>query len=380
MYRIGEFSYLCHVTIKTLYHYEKIGLVKPKKIDQLTGYRYYDAEQIEQVKSIKELQSTGFSLKEIADILQHQTTEMLSKKQEEIKKTSSKQIQQIHKMKEKIKNKTVEVISNPDFYFVGQFKIMDRKDLATFDFQEGFLGYHENHWALACINLEESYETKQMKCFVGKLISREEEPEFLNYLYSLKNHAKKKELPNIFHETIYKKYLHVSNTNIEDAYHDIISFANQHHYILDGGFIEIQNNDKIDVYKAFIDTTEINEDHQRYFHEHLSKLKNIHEKKYVGKWLLQGEMVWCYQNVFKDGKIRKVNDDTTLLILYEDGTTNLDNVMWKEDYLIKNNNNYIHMHYGKKGLQKYLTLLIPTADVDPIYCNISKRYLYKKIK
>lgn len=41
MYRIGEFSYLCERTIKTLRHYDKIGILKPKETDNFTGYRYY---------------------------------------------------------------------------------------------------------------------------------------------------------------------------------------------------------------------------------------------------------------------------------------------------------------------------------------------------
>ena len=41
MYQIGEFSYLCETTIKTLRYYDKINLLKPVKINTLTGYRYY---------------------------------------------------------------------------------------------------------------------------------------------------------------------------------------------------------------------------------------------------------------------------------------------------------------------------------------------------
>lgn len=39
--QIGEFSKLCGVTVKTLHHYEKLGLITPSKVDPWTGYRYY---------------------------------------------------------------------------------------------------------------------------------------------------------------------------------------------------------------------------------------------------------------------------------------------------------------------------------------------------
>ena len=52
MYQIGEFSYLAETTIKTIRYYDKIGLLKPKKIDEFTKYRYYDESQIEIIKKI----------------------------------------------------------------------------------------------------------------------------------------------------------------------------------------------------------------------------------------------------------------------------------------------------------------------------------------
>ena len=38
--KIGEFSRLMQVTVKTLRHYEQKGLLIPEEVDQWTGYRY----------------------------------------------------------------------------------------------------------------------------------------------------------------------------------------------------------------------------------------------------------------------------------------------------------------------------------------------------
>lgn len=38
MLQIGEFSKICQVSVKTLRHYDKLGLLIPAKIDHLTGY------------------------------------------------------------------------------------------------------------------------------------------------------------------------------------------------------------------------------------------------------------------------------------------------------------------------------------------------------
>ena len=38
--KIGEFSRLMQTTVKTLRHYEQIGLLLPDEVDEATGYRY----------------------------------------------------------------------------------------------------------------------------------------------------------------------------------------------------------------------------------------------------------------------------------------------------------------------------------------------------
>ena len=69
MFRIGEFSKLCKVSVKTLHHYDKIDLFKPKTVDTLTGYRYYEAEQINMMLYIQRLKRYGFSLDEIQELI-----------------------------------------------------------------------------------------------------------------------------------------------------------------------------------------------------------------------------------------------------------------------------------------------------------------------
>lgn len=69
MFRIGDFSRLARVTIRTLHHYDEAGLLTPAHVDQLTGYRYYGAAQLETLQRIVLLKDLGFSLEEIRAIL-----------------------------------------------------------------------------------------------------------------------------------------------------------------------------------------------------------------------------------------------------------------------------------------------------------------------
>jgi len=66
---IGEFSRICQVSVKTLHHYDKIGLLVPAEVDQITGYRYYQAEQIDTMNYIQRLKRYGFTLEEIQQII-----------------------------------------------------------------------------------------------------------------------------------------------------------------------------------------------------------------------------------------------------------------------------------------------------------------------
>ena len=45
MFYIGEFSKMGKTTVKTLHHYDRIGLLKPAAVDCVTGYRLYTTQQ-----------------------------------------------------------------------------------------------------------------------------------------------------------------------------------------------------------------------------------------------------------------------------------------------------------------------------------------------
>ncbi|MDB2130906.1 MerR family transcriptional regulator, partial [Enterocloster clostridioformis] len=52
MFKIGGFSKLTQVSTRMLRYYDETGLLKPAKIDSLTGYRMYSAEQISTLNRI----------------------------------------------------------------------------------------------------------------------------------------------------------------------------------------------------------------------------------------------------------------------------------------------------------------------------------------
>ncbi len=69
MIRIGDFSKLARVPIKTLRYYDDVGLFKPAEVDESTGYRHYTVEQLAQLNRILALKDLEFSLEEIGRFL-----------------------------------------------------------------------------------------------------------------------------------------------------------------------------------------------------------------------------------------------------------------------------------------------------------------------
>ena len=67
-FKIGEFSKLMQVTIKTLRLYEQKGLLQPDEVDENSGYRYYKLSGMQRLVTIRNLQKMGFSLSEIKEI------------------------------------------------------------------------------------------------------------------------------------------------------------------------------------------------------------------------------------------------------------------------------------------------------------------------
>jgi DNA-binding transcriptional MerR regulator len=70
MFRIGDFSKLSQVSIKALRFYDEIGLLKPTYVDRFTGYRYYAPNLLSRLNRILVFKELGFSLEEIALLLE----------------------------------------------------------------------------------------------------------------------------------------------------------------------------------------------------------------------------------------------------------------------------------------------------------------------
>lgn len=67
-YSVHEFARLAGVTVKALHHYDRLGLLKPRRSD--AGYRIYDERDLERLEQIVALRFLGLPLKQILILLE----------------------------------------------------------------------------------------------------------------------------------------------------------------------------------------------------------------------------------------------------------------------------------------------------------------------
>ena len=67
LFKIGEIAKILGITRKTILVYEEMDLLTPAVKDENSGYRYYTADNMTQIRSIRSLQTLGLSLSEIKE-------------------------------------------------------------------------------------------------------------------------------------------------------------------------------------------------------------------------------------------------------------------------------------------------------------------------
>src|SRR5690349_7809741 len=66
--KVGELARRTGLTVRTLHHYDEIGLLKPS-LHTEAGHRLYTAGDIARLQQVMSLRQLGFTLEEIRDCL-----------------------------------------------------------------------------------------------------------------------------------------------------------------------------------------------------------------------------------------------------------------------------------------------------------------------
>ena len=142
--RIGDFSNIVGVSVKTIRFYEEKGLIQPAYIDKYTGYRYYDEKNIEKILMILQYKNMGFTLEEIKNI----NPNLLVSKVESLKEQMINIKKNINHIESMIKKgECIELVFVNDEKVIGKWELL--KD-EPFPFNElYFLPNRKEYWVFS---------------------------------------------------------------------------------------------------------------------------------------------------------------------------------------------------------------------------------------
>ncbi len=108
MIRIGDFSKLSQVPVKTLRYYDQIELFIPAHVDKFSGYRYYTVDQMPRLNRILALKDLNFTLDQITGMLDDSLTPeqmrgMLRLKQAETERDLDKEQARLRRIESRLR-------------------------------------------------------------------------------------------------------------------------------------------------------------------------------------------------------------------------------------------------------------------------------------
>lgn len=124
--KVKEVADLVGISVRTLHHYDEIGLLRPSNVTE-AGYRLYSDENLETLQQILFFKELGFSLKRIKEILEHPSFDR------------QKALQAQHQMLLEKRNqldKIMETIEKTIQQSKGEIQMTNQEKFAGFDFSQ----------------------------------------------------------------------------------------------------------------------------------------------------------------------------------------------------------------------------------------------------
>lgn len=396
MYRIGEFSYLVKATLKTLRYYDKIGLFSPKKVDSLTGYRYYGDNQIEEFQKIMLLKELNFSLSDIKELKKGATDDFINKKLLEANKdlTIAKQKAQflqhtLNDIEDNMKYK-IGFIPNSRDVAIGRYVNLKTRDeidkemiklfneLKKLKLEIGITDSIKVYGKLI-VNEEIGYKEEDIEMFLGYIISNRDLEIYRDYLPKLE-----KKGFSIYQNRCYEDLGIINCSNKEDIsniYSNIIKFAKNNDIKVFGPFREYYYKD---TYTVAIEAYDQNRKYLFDDNKSLNKYKKQkkvfkNDPDVIGSWKIKEILPGIRFNPNKQKSIP--NTKFQILELYDNGRTNYENITWTRDHLMIENDGLIT--YNLMGImekEEVTYLFIHMIDTLVISSNAkSCNYVYERI-
>lgn len=158
------------MTAETLRHYDRINLVKPCKTDEWTGYRYYSAQEIVRLNTIKALQCMDLTLSEIKKILEYSDFNKIVTLLKQAEMKAESKIAELEYSKEKIQRarkfyeSKLQGDSKPSKFYIKTFQqrvilLSDTMELPTLN---NLWDYHSHYYDQIGVNDKENFSFEDL--------------------------------------------------------------------------------------------------------------------------------------------------------------------------------------------------------------------------
>lgn len=169
---IKEFATLCGCNPQTLRYYDHMELLKPSKVDEWSGYRYYDEEQAVLFVEIRNLQKAGFKIEEIKRLLDQGHTaicrafdEKIAQAEEnlrEIKMIRSSYQTEMEQIKEKVREMREMIFKSLEHFDPqAEFGVSEEEYQALISTMSSLFDRAENEPDLHKIKMQDDKEKKK---------------------------------------------------------------------------------------------------------------------------------------------------------------------------------------------------------------------------
>lgn len=105
LFSIGDVAKMFHLSVGTLRHYERLGILIPEYTDPGSNYRYYSARQFEILNTVCYLRTLDMPLAQIADFLQNRDVDTIKNKLLQQKDIVIQKKKELEKIEKKIENR-----------------------------------------------------------------------------------------------------------------------------------------------------------------------------------------------------------------------------------------------------------------------------------
>ena len=385
MYKIGEFSLLNKVTIKTLRYYDEIGLFKPKLVDRFTGYRYYDDTQQDEFNKIVKYKNLGFSLEDIIKLKDNVDEEIIKNKLielKEINKENDKKIEILRNIMEGDNMINIEFKKYIENYKLGKrvtLKTRDDLEKELVKIAEELDKLNIKRGRKILCNFEMGYEDENIDAFVGYEVELNDVPEEIQNKY----YFEKGEL-ELMSISKCEKYL-VGTSSIKDInnlYSKMIEYAHNNKIQIRSWFTEIYDGNNIEIYNEAYDLEEVNTDYLYMLGKFNAKEEyNERDERLAGTYKIK-DILYDDKYMFNENK-QKTSLDTKYkeLKLNSDGTTNFENITWNnKNLMIKYDGIVIPMYiYVIRKKDNYYLQILMNETLEYYKSARPMSYIYEKI-